>query len=406
MKNHTKKRIAFFLFSLAGGGAERAIVNLIKSPLMKKFSIELILIKPVDDFGLHSRMTPRYVQIHSLIRSTGKIHPFILPIIALVIICRLIVRMVSNDYHLVIGVNEYLPYILTYVASRLKRIPFIIIVGNNLEQLNAEQPKYLQHIYWQMLSIPIRYANKIICSSEGLKKSIISIFNITENDIEVIYPISPPSNKMAPSMRQKKSSIFTILSVGRLERQKGHIHLIRAFSFLSKKFPHARLIICGKGKEHGRLIEAIHYYKLRKKVLLSGFQTDISTYLRKAHLFVFPSLYEGFGMALFEAVEAGLPVVSTDCAYGPREILSNLPIQGPYESVKKNYIIPGGILIPAFTQSAFLEKHLTGEEKRLVEALTQSIRFRKINRYHPPFSMTYANFIRQFNTIFRSMLQL
>ena len=113
-----------------------------------------------------------------------------------------------------------------------------------------------------------------------------------------------------------------ILSVGRLNPEKNFTMLIRAFAALPAKAPPARLAIIGEGPERvalQALIEALH---LGARVRLLGQIDNPFAYMRRARLFVLTSHFEGFGNVLIEAMACGLPVISTDCPVGPREILS------------------------------------------------------------------------------------
>ena len=113
-----------------------------------------------------------------------------------------------------------------------------------------------------------------------------------------------------------------ILSVGTLKAVKRHDVLIEAFAQL-QAFPQAVLCIVGEGAERAALQARIAALGLQGRVLLPGYAPDPSPWYAQADLFVLSSDYEGFGNVLVEALEFGLPVVSSDCPYGPREILAD-----------------------------------------------------------------------------------
>ena len=111
-----------------------------------------------------------------------------------------------------------------------------------------------------------------------------------------------------------------VISAGRLAEEKDFATLIDAFAILRKNGP-ARLIILGEGDLRTELQGRIDGLGLTQDAILPGGVPDISPWLHYADVFVVSSLYEGFGNALVEAMAVGCQVVSTDCPFGPREIL-------------------------------------------------------------------------------------
>lgn len=374
-----KKKILFILYSLGGGGIEQSMVHVLTSPAMKTFAVELLLIKPIDDYSSIKILKKHSITLYSLTNTTGKIHPVILPLVICMILGKLCFRMVQHDYKLIVGAGEYAPYTLSLIASLIRGIPYILVVANNLEAMNAEKPQFLQPIYWHMLSIPLKRARRVICFSKGLKKSVEALFKIPGSAIEVIYHVPESPNTTTIRKKKTKQDPFTILSVGRLEKQKGHIYLIRAFYEFAQQYPQSQLIICGKGSQHNYLMKTIQHYGLLKKVTLTGFQRDIQKQLQSADVFVFPSLYEGFGIALYEALQAGVPVIATDCAYGPREIITHLPVHYPHIPIQEPVAHEGNMLLPVFTQLPDFKSSLSPTEKMLVDAIGAIYR----NRFTP-----------------------
>ncbi len=114
-----------------------------------------------------------------------------------------------------------------------------------------------------------------------------------------------------------------ILAAGRFGWQKAFDVLIDAFVLVKRVLPRSRLVILGDGPERPVLEARVASAGLRDSVSMPGFQSDIGAWYRKADLFVLSSRAESFGNVLVEALAYGLPIVSTDCEHGPREILED-----------------------------------------------------------------------------------
>jgi glycosyltransferase involved in cell wall biosynthesis len=116
-------------------------------------------------------------------------------------------------------------------------------------------------------------------------------------------------------------SLRVVLSVCRLSVEKDLPTLIRAFALVHREFTVTRLVLVGEGPDRVRLESLVGELGLTEVVRLPGRTETPLSWMSHASVFVLPSLYEGFGNVLVEAMACGTPVVSTDCPVGPREIL-------------------------------------------------------------------------------------
>ena len=119
----------------------------------------------------------------------------------------------------------------------------------------------------------------------------------------------------------KRTPTKIILNTGRLDKQKDQITLIKAFALIAHEFPEYKLIICGEGPERDNLERSIDELNLNNRVVLVGAVNNVEEYLKKAEIFVFTSIHEGYPNSLVEAMAAGLPVIATDCPFGPAEMI-------------------------------------------------------------------------------------
>lgn len=142
---------------------------------------------------------------------------------------------------------------------------------------------------------------------------------------------------------------FTFITIGRLDSGKNHKLMIEAIKDLD-----AKLYIIGDGTLKLQLEKQIKRLNLSDKVILLGKQSNPYKYIAKADCFVFSSLHEGFPNVLLEALACGLPVISSDCKSGPREILS--PNSDVNFQLKENIeLAEYGILTPVQNIEKFQE---------------------------------------------------
>ena len=114
-----------------------------------------------------------------------------------------------------------------------------------------------------------------------------------------------------------------VLAVGRLVHAKGFDVLLHAWATVAKQAPGWKLMIVGEGEERPTLEALRNQLALRDSVELPGIYPDVTKAYEQASIFCLSSRYEGFGLVLIEAMAFGLPIVSTDCETGPRELLGD-----------------------------------------------------------------------------------
>ncbi len=210
------------------------------------------------------------------------------------------------------------------LAARMAGWRGRVVVSEHSPLSIAYAPKGALHRIGMRASMRLGYplAQARIGVSAGVADDMAMLSGLPRTRFEVIHNPAATGRFAGEASRPAQldgAGGALILSVGTLKAVKRHDLLIEAFAALDR--PDARLYILGEGPERGRLQGLIDRLGLGGRVFLPGFQPDPLPWYAHADLFVLSSDYEGFGNVLVEALEQGVPVVSTDCPVGPREIL-------------------------------------------------------------------------------------
>lgn len=172
-----------------------------------------------------------------------------------------------------------------------------------------------------------RRATRAIAVSGGVGRDIVAR-GFHDDQVVVIHNPLPPSHPQGESPQPWRERLAAmgqgpvIVTLGRLVAVKDHRTLLKAFSLLDPAHGY-RLVIFGDGPLRESLISYANELGVSGRVLFPGYVNDPAACYASADLFVLSSVSEGFGNVLIEAMAAGVPVVSTDAPYGPREILED-----------------------------------------------------------------------------------
>jgi glycosyltransferase involved in cell wall biosynthesis len=182
-------------------------------------------------------------------------------------------------------------------------------------------PATLLRYYNNFVKVSTQNANHVVAISESTKNDLIKIWNIPENKITTIHlgvDIEKYSKRtMSKDDFQVLAGVSSeyLLFVGNLNPRKNVIRLVKAFSHITTIFPDLKLVLVGShGEEEKNVRILVGDLKLERKILLAGrVNIDILVaYYQNARAFCYPSLYEGFGLPILEAMAAGTPVLTSN----------------------------------------------------------------------------------------------
>ena len=173
---------------------------------------------------------------------------------------------------------------------------------------------------WEMLRrLTYSRCTAMVVQTESVAKYAPRL--VRKKPVYVIPNAVTPSAELPDAGRLPAGDRRVVAAMGRLTAQKGFDLLIEAFARIADRHPNWTLRIAGDGEERGNLECLAESLGLTQRVDLCGWIDEPLAFLQEADLFVLSSRYEGFPNALLEAMACGLPVISTDCDSGPREIV-------------------------------------------------------------------------------------
>ena len=222
----------------------------------------------------------------------------------------LIISLIKDKEFLLFSFQQNL---FAAIISKIFSINFII-------RLNTSPNKYINNYYQKIIFKTIyKLANEIIVNSRDLKKNLKK-----KLDIKSSYIYNPViTNEKFKKKIKKINKDLKILNIGRLTYQKDHMTLLRSLKLLKESGIKFTASIIGRGYKYDELKKYIKTHQLQKEIKLLGYKKNAHKFMDKANLFILSSRYEGLPNVLIEAQRYNLPIISTNCPTGPKEILMN-----------------------------------------------------------------------------------
>ena len=324
IRNEIGMKILFIIYGLSGGGAERVAANLMNW-LSDDHEVTACLLeprKPEAEYPLSDRVRvvvlPQYATLRPLVRYWKLASDL-----------RALKR--HGGFDIAVSFLE-LGNFLNAITRGVFGPRSVISIRNHASRKIEFIPPSSDRI--KLMKIQGKCAHRVVCVSEDVALDQIEQFGVPKRKVRVInnwidanvvraQAAEPLDDSAFEAFAQAHPFLFA--NMGRLNVQKGQWHLIRAFGKVHETHPDTGLLILGEGRRgtdiQPQLEEVVKAWGLEDCVLFAGRKANPFQYLKRAHVFVLPSLFEGFSNAILEAMSLGLPIVASDCS-GVRECLT------------------------------------------------------------------------------------
>lgn len=315
-----KKKILFFISTLTGGGAEKALVDLVNNLDKEKYDIT---IQTIIDEGIHKSNLLPHIKYKTINRFNNKFLKKLFTYLIYHIVPPTITYnlFIKDKYDYEVAFLEGLPTKILGYSTNKKAIKYAWV---HIDLYNYFEHEKLFKKFNRHIECYKKY-DRIICVSKAAKEGFIKRFGINHN-IVVKYNILDVKNIIDKSKEKinevQLNNNFKIVSVGRLCEVKGYTRLLKVHDKLIKEGYKYELWIVGEGNEKETLKNYIYKNKLEDTVKILGFQKNPYKFINEADIFVCSSIVEGFSLVIAEALILNKAVISTKCS-GPYEILED-----------------------------------------------------------------------------------
>lgn len=298
-----KKKVLFVIPSLSKGGAERVISSVSNHLcLNEEIEVNILTFFTTDkDYSVNNK-----IKVHVLSGGDNEQYKKIGAWERLKLI-RKKVNEIKPDI-----IFPFLDHVFVYVMIALTFSKY----KKKVCYAMRANPNFQHGLTQKLTKCYMRSAYKIILQNEGQK----GLLSKSKKKKSVIIP-NPIDSKYLDYQKNFENEPKYIISVGRLENQKNYELAIKSFANVSKKHPNLKYLIFGQGSLHDSLVKLCKELGVEDKVEFKGFTSDFKEIYGVGDIFLMSSNFEGMPNALAEAIAVGLPVISTNCDFGPSDLI-------------------------------------------------------------------------------------
>ena len=309
------KKVMFFIESLAGGGAEKALVNLLNSLDKNKYET---YVYTVTDEDLYQKDVESLCHYRSFLHKKMYEKGGFSKLLFWAGIKFIYHAPVSLVYRLF--VKEEFDIEVAYIEGFATKL---ISSSKNLNSkkyawvhIDTTKNEYADRSFANMEEQIKTYTkyNRIICVSDTVRDVFIRKYKI-DKSIEVIHNLNNTEeiiNKAKEKLDLPPNESLQMIAIGRLEQQKGFIRLIEDLNRIKNR--DYSLWILGEGSQRKKLEEKIEEYDLTNNVKLLGFQQNPYKFLSKSDALICSSYAEGYSTVITESLLLGVPVFAVECS--------------------------------------------------------------------------------------------
>lgn len=307
-------RILFVFEGLYGRGAERISLSLISQLDRREFAPHLWVLHAKD--GTLRDEVPSDIPLRMILRPGERLRHLLRsrPL-------SLLREAARAD--VIVATVEIMPTYLAAAVGWLTRTPVVGWVRNSMDQTlaghSAGHARLARLIYPRL--------PRVVFVSHGARRTLQELLPLRPERLSVIHNpvdlkrVRALATQPLPGWAAWMAERPTVLSAGRLHRQKGFDLLIEAHARLRAQGHTHELLILGEGEERANLEALARRLGVEGSVHLPGFVSNPYPFMRRATVYALPSRWEGFANVITEAMACGAPVVAADCPSGPAEIL-------------------------------------------------------------------------------------
>jgi glycosyltransferase involved in cell wall biosynthesis len=326
-------RVLLLLSWLNGGGAERVAVQILNTQALGAADISMGLLRregpyldEADRGRIHHRIWGERLFPSGSDSSYYRPHRLLLGAIVTPLVFRSIVREVKPDVVMSFAKGTNLIAWRALAGIRGERPRWIAREGNNLARATEDEASGsgARSAAMALTRRAYRDADCVLVNSHDLGDSLATILGLDREKVAVIHnpvDVEAVRRRASEPLGELPTKPF-LTSVGRLQPQKGHDILLRAFAASEEASGHD-LVILGEGPEDDRLRRLAATLGIAGRVRFAGFTANPWAWVARSSLFVLPSRWEGFPNALAEALACGTASIAADCRFGPRELLEH-----------------------------------------------------------------------------------